>query len=304
VQWVSDSATFRNLYTPELMHQIKNTCFVVLQHLLPQHALSRIMHSLTRNETVWWKNLIIRQVVKRFKVNLAEAENPDIESYASFNKFFTRALGPGARPLAQDVDIITSPADGAISQIGVVQGAAILQAKGKIFTTEKLLGGSPGPSDLFNHGHFVTIYLSPRDYHRLHMPCDGVLKKMIHIPGQLFSVNSVTTESVDNLFARNERVVAIFETPLGAMALVLVGAIFVSSIETVWHGVVTPPRSQSIRTWDYNDNPITLKRGQEMGRFNMGSTIIVLFEKKQVQWLTSLSAGSTILMGEKLGSEI
>ena len=281
--------------------RIKDAFFVFIQYLLPQHFLSKIMHVLTRCQTGWWKNLQIKGVIQHYGVNLADAVETNPKAYPSFNHFFTRALKTAARPIPEDANSIISPADGAISQIGALDDSAILQAKGKSFSALDLLGGDVERATPFIGGSFATIYLSPKDYHRLHMPYAGQLKEMVHVPGRLFSVNPTTTENVPNLFARNERVAAIFETEIGHMALVLVGAIFVSSIETVWHGVVTPPSSNAIRSWDYADNPIHLERGEEMGRFNMGSTIIVLFCKNSVCWLDKLNADSPLLMGEALG---
>ncbi len=283
--------------------RIKDAFFVFAQYLLPQHFLSKIMHILTRCETRWWKNLQIKGVIQHYGVNLADAVETNPKSYPSFNHFFTRALKAAARPIPDDANTIISAADGAISQIGTLKQSAILQAKGKSFSVMDLLGGDIKRATAFIGGSFATIYLSPKDYHRLHMPYAGQLKEMIHVPGRLFSVNPTTTENVPNLFARNERVVAIFETEIGSMALVLIGAIFVASIETVWHGVVTPPSSNTIRTWDYTDNPIHLERGAEMGRFNMGSTIIALFCKNSICWSEELNADSPILMGQSLGQK-
>lgn len=270
------------------------------QYVLPQHFLSRMMHWLTRCEIQWWKNFAIRNVISIYGVNLNEAKQEDFSAYPSFNHFFIRELKPSARPIEQSDHVVISPADGAISQIGEINGTRILQAKGRQFNLDQLLGASPYGT-AFQGGSFATIYLSPRDYHRLHMPCRGTLIEMRYIPGRLFSVNQATTAFVPNLFARNERVVAIFETSLGKLALVLVGAIFVSSIETAWHGEVTPPKDGSLQTWDYMDNPMLLEQGQEMGRFNMGSTIIVLFEAGRVKWSRELNSGSPVKMGQRIG---
>jgi phosphatidylserine decarboxylase len=284
-----------------MINSIKNACFSLPQYLLPQHALSRIMHWLTRSEVRWWKNLAIRSVVSLYRVDLDEARQSDYSAYSSFNHFFTRELKESVRPVNQDDDVVVSPADGAVSQIGPIDGNDILQAKGRRFGLLELLGGEPELADCFAGGYFATIYLSPRDYHRLHMPCRGTLTEMRHIPGRLFSVNNATAAVVPNLFAKNERVVALFETPLGRMALVLIGAIFVSSIETVWHGVVTPPRSRMMRNWSYRNNPVMLQQGQEMGRFNMGSTVIALFEPDRITWSPHLQAGSAVKMGQPIG---
>lgn len=230
-----------------------------------------------------------------------EAANADINAYTCFNEFFTRELKAGIRPLAEPADSIISPADGMISQIGDISGGEIIQAKGKSYTVKNLLGGESEMAALFDQGKFATIYLSPKDYHRLHMPYSGTLRRMLHIPGRLFSVNGATANTVPNLFARNERVVCLFDTDIGPMALILVGAIFVASIETVWHGVVTPPTQKSIQSWDYNEQAAKLERGKEMGRFNMGSTIIVLFGQQAMQWHEALAAEKDIKLGQLLG---
>lgn len=271
------------------------------QYVLPHHALSRMMGKLTHSENTVWKNLFIKQIIRHYAVNMDEAQEPDINAYKSFNDFFTRPLKPGIRPLTAERNAIACPADGAVSQAGNITGGEIFQAKGKSFTATDLLGGSAERAALFNDGVFTTIYLSPKDYHRLHMPLTGTLREMVHIPGRLFSVNTATTNSVPGLFARNERVAALFDTEVGPMALVLVGAIFVSSIETVWHGVVTPPSVTSVQSWQYQDNAPTLKIGEEMGRFNMGSTIIVLFGNNKVQWESGFKADMTVKLGEMIG---
>ena len=248
-----------------------------------------------------WKNFLTRQIIQRYGVNMNEAITPDLNSFKSFNEFFTRKLKPELRPLTAERGAIASPADGAVSQAGKITHGDIFQAKGKSFTVTDLLGGDAERAEKFNDGEFTTIYLSPKDYHRLHMPLTGTLREIVHIPGRLFSVNTATTEAVPRLFARNERVVAIFDTEIGQMALVLVGAIFVSSIETVWHGVVTPPSIKTVRTWKYETDAPTLKIGEEMGRFNMGSTIIVLFEKDKMNWNADFTAGKLVNLGEKIG---
>jgi len=283
---------------------IKDTLTTLPQYLLPHHALSGLMSKLTHCENKTWKNLFIREIIKHYGVNMDEALQPDINAYLSFNHFFTRELKPGVRPLADEQGAIASPADGVVSQAGNITDGNIFQAKGKSFTAIDLLGGSAERAAPFNNGVFSTIYLSPKDYHRLHMPLTGTLREMVHVPGRLFSVNTATTRSVPGLFARNERVVAIFDTEAGPMALVLVGAIFVSSVETVWHGVVTPPTATEVKTWNYQDNAPTLQKGEEMGRFNMGSTIIVLFGKDAAQWAEGFSAERPVKLGEKVGQVI
>jgi phosphatidylserine decarboxylase len=275
--------------------------FVLSQYPLPHHTLSRLMGQLTHCRNPIFKNFFIRSITKAYNVNLDEAQEPDINAYGCFNEFFTRPLKPEARPLTDAPGAIACPADGFVSQVGDIREGQLLQAKGMDYSVETLLGGDAERAAAFMGGEFATIYLSPRDYHRLHMPLAGTLREMIHVPGRLFSVNDATARSVPNLFARNERVVAIFDTEAGPMALILVGAIFVASIETVWHGVVTPPSSRQVQTWHYNDQPVKLARGEEIGRFNMGSTIIVLFGKDAVNWSDVLKPGAVSRMGEAIG---
>lgn len=271
------------------------------QYVLPHHALSSMMSKLTHCENKAWKNLFIKQIIRHYGVNMDEAREPDINAYKSFNHFFTRELKPGVRPLSTETNAIVCPADGAVSQAGDITDGEIFQAKGKSFTAADLLGGDAARAEPFNDGVFTTIYLSPKDYHRLHMPLTGTLREMVHIPGRLFSVNAATVNSVPGLFARNERVAAIFDTDSGPMALILVGAIFVSSVETVWHGVVTPPSVTEVQSWQYGDDAPTLKIGEEMGRFNMGSTIIVLFGKDKAEWDAEFKAGKAVKLGELIG---
>jgi phosphatidylserine decarboxylase len=263
-----------------------------------------MMSKLTHCKNKAWKNLFIKQIIRHYGVNMDEALEPDINTYKSFNDFFTRELRIGVRPLTTERNAIACPADGAVSQAGNITDGEIFQAKGKSYTVIDMLGGSLERAEPFNNGVFTTIYLSPKDYHRLHMPLTGTLREMVHIPGRLFSVNTATTNSVPGLFARNERVAALFDTDAGPMALVLVGAIFVSSIETVWHGVVTPPTINSVRSWQYQENAPTLKIGEEMGRFNMGSTIIVLFGKDMAQWDNEFTADKVVKLGERIGKTL
>ena len=283
---------------------IKEALTTLPQYILPHHALSKMMSKLTHCENKAWKNLFIKQIIRHYGVNMNEALEQDINAFKSFNHFFTRELNPDVRPLATERNAIVSPADGVVSQAGNITEGKIFQAKGKSYTATDLLGGSLERAEPFNNGLFTTIYLSPKDYHRLHMPLTGRLREMVHIPGRLFSVNTATTNSVPGLFARNDRVAAIFDTDAGPMALVLVGAIFVSSIETVWHGVVTPPSISTVQSWQYQDNTPTLKIGEEMGRFNMGSTIIVLFGKDKAQWDSTLTAEKTVKLGERIGNTL
>lgn len=275
-----------------------------LQYILPHHTLSKMMSKLTHCENKIWKNLFIKQIIKHYGVDMNEALEQDINSFKSFNDFFTRELNPAVRPLTTTPNAIACPADGSVSQAGKINDGEIFQAKGKSFTATDLLGGDPARAEPFNNGIYTTIYLSPKDYHRLHMPLTGTLREMVHIPGRLFSVNTATTQSVPGLFARNERVAALFDTDAGPMALVLVGAIFVSSIETVWHGVVTPPSITSVRSWKYQENAPVLKIGQEMGRFNMGSTIIVLFGNNKAKWDSNFATEKVVRLGEHIGDTL
>ncbi len=275
-----------------------------LQYILPHHALSKMMSKLTHCENKIWKNLFIKQIIKHYGVNMNEALEQDINTFKSFNHFFIRELNSNVRPLTTTPNAIACPADGTVSQAGKINDGEIFQAKGKNFTVTELLGGDSKRAEPFNNGVFTTIYLSPKDYHRLHMPLTGTLREMVHIPGRLFSVNTATTNSVPGLFARNERVAAIFDTDAGPMALVLVGAIFVSSIETVWHGVVTPPSITSVRSWQYQENAPVLKMGEEMGRFNMGSTIIVLLAKNKAEWDSNFTAEKVVKLGEHIGNTL
>ena len=248
---------------------------IALQHLLPKQALTSLMGWLAGARGGAATTAAIRAFVQRYGVNMAEAAQPDVAAFPTFNEFFTRALKPGARPLAQ-ADLIC-PVDGAISQFGAIDGDRIFQAKGHHYTTQALVGGDGALAAHFHDGLFATLYLSPRDYHRIHMPCAGRLLRMIHVPGDLFSVNPATARGVPGLFARNERVVCVFDSDAGPWVLVLVGATIVGSMATVWHGVVNPPRPGTVREWTYHDQDIRLAQGQEMGRFLLGSTVVMLF---------------------------
>ncbi|MCL4316460.1 MAG: archaetidylserine decarboxylase [Gammaproteobacteria bacterium] len=271
------------------------------QYLVPQHALSRLMYALTRCRLRVWKDWQIRWFIRRYGVDMSVAAQPDPRAYENFNSFFTRALKPDARPVVSGAHDIACPVDGTVSQIGAIQDGGIFQAKGHTFGLKDLLGGSAMRAAPFQNGQFATLYLSPRDYHRIHMPLSGRLREMVYVPGKLFSVNVRTTSVVPNLFARNERVIALFDTEAGPMALVLVGALFVAGIETVWSGAVTPPFGETIRQWNYQNDNIRLERGAEMGRFNMGSTVIVLFGPGRSAWRPGLRADMTVQMGELMG---
>lgn len=275
----------------------KDKVFVVMQYLLPQHWLSRLVGFLAENKTPWLKNFLIEQFIRRFGVNMNEAAESDYKRYRHFNNFFTRALAEGVRPICDDD--VCCPADGQVSQAGVIEHGRIFQAKGHSFTTQELLGGDEQLAALFDGGLFATVYLSPRDYHRVHMPVAGRLLRSIYIPGDLFSVNTTTAENVPNLFARNERLVAIFDTEYGEMAVVLVGAMIVAGIETVWGGQEAP-RLRKIETQDFVNAPapVHLNKGEEMGRFKLGSTAIVLFRKSSnLEW--EVKAGDAVKMGQE-----
>ncbi len=277
-----------------------NTLFL---RIAPQHRLSRWVRCLTRIRRPWLKDRLIRAFMRRFRVDLSIAAQPDPAAYPDFNSFFTRALRPGARPVVSGPGEIAIPVDGAVSQCGPIDGDRLIQAKGIDYRVAPLLGGSAALAAAFTGGSFATLYLSPRDYHRIHMPVDGTLQAMHYIPGQLFSVNDYSTRHVRGLFTRNERLVTVFDTAAGPMALVLVGAIFVSGIETVWAGEVSAERPFGDCTPDAEGCPpaVTLARGDELGRFNMGSTVIVLFGPGRVQWAGGIAPGATIRMGSLMG---
>lgn len=280
--------------------KLRARLFIALQHLIPQHFLSRMMWRLTRCKYKWLLKLTLPLFIRIFKVNMDEAKNSDWRSYTSFNNFFTRELKDDAREISSDNKTIISPVDGAISQLGKINSDLIFQAKGHAYSLTQLLGDREDLGETFRDGEFNTIYLSPKDYHRIHMPVDGTLKEMIHVPGELYSVNPTTVENVPALFARNERVVCLFDTPAGPMAMILVGAIFVGSIETVWHGEVTPPRQKEIRNWKYDEETISYAKGQEMGRFNMGSTVILLYANDKMDWEKELKAERSVRLGESI----
>ena len=243
---------------------------------------------------------IIRRFVEKYRVDMSEAANPDIASYATFNEFFTRPLREGARPIS-DAPLVC-PVDAAISQFGPIEHDQIFQAKGHSYSTRALVGGDQALAHRFDHGHFATLYLAPKDYHRIHMPCEGRLTRMIYIPGDLFSVNPLTARHVPSLFARNERVVCVFETAFGPFINVLVGATIVGSVETVWHGVVNPPRTRQVREWTYKNQDTVLAKGAEMGRFRLGSTVVMLFPKNVVTFTTDWAPTRPVRLGEPMGT--
>lgn len=271
-----------------------------LLYPLPQHLISRVIYFLTRRRTRL-KNPAIRWFIRRFKIDMSEAIEQDIERYPTFNAFFTRAIKPELRPIAREHEAVASPVDGIISQLGSIDGGRIIQAKGHDYSALELLGGRDEWARTFENGRFITLYLAPSNYHRIHMPHDGRLRHMLHVPGRLFSVAPHTVRAVPRLFARNERVIAYFDGTMGSFALALVGALNVAAIETAWHGLVTPPQSKSIRQYDYADKKIALAKGEEMGRFNMGSTVILL-TPPQLTWEPSLLPGQAIKMGQKLAT--
>lgn len=278
---------------------------VLLLYLLPHHLLSRIVQWSAHCRRLPLRKPITRWFIHHYKVDMSEALESDPEAYPDFNSFFTRALRPEVRPIVQESGQISCPADSTISQLGDIQGTQIFQAKGHVYSLLELLGGSEERAQPYIGGRFSTMYLSPGDYHRVHMPLSGRLIEMTYIPGRLFSVAPDYTESVPRLFARNERVVCVFQTEAGPMAVILVGAIFVGSIETVWAGEVTPPRGKGIKVTNYSalDKVIQLERGEEMGRFNMGgSTIIVLFGPECVKWQSALASEMRIQFGQLIGS--
>ncbi len=271
--------------------------------LLPHHVLSGMVRSATRWRIRWWKNLLMRLFIRHFRVDMSEAVHAEADAYPDFNSFFTRALRDGVRTQPDVPSAIACPVDGAISELGSIRGERLLQAKGRHYSLVDLLGGNREQADAFRDGLFCTLYLSPRDYHRIHMPTDGSLRETTYIPGRLFSVAPHTTRAISGLFTRNERLVTAFDSDAGPVAVVLVGAIFVACMETVWGGVVQ--RSQGgIETRHYgpdSDTAVSLRRGEELGRFNMGSTVILLFPPGRAEWLPQLQAGQAVRLGQTLG---
>ena len=280
-----------------------NRFAVLPQYLIPKQALTAFAGYVAGRKRGWVTTEIIRRFVAKYQVNMDEALNSDIASYLTFNDFFTRALKPGARPLA-DAELVC-PVDGAISQFGAIEHDQIFQAKGHRYSTTALVGGDAALAAQYQNGSFATLYLSPKDYHRIHMPCDGRLSRMIHGPGELFSVNPITARGVPGLFARNERVVCAFESSRGPFVLILVGATIVGSMATVWHGVVNSQRRTAVREWHYPEASkpdVALKRGEEMGRFLLGSTVVMLFPKGPLRFNPDWAAGRSIRLGEVMAS--
>ncbi len=271
----------------------------MLQHLLPKQALTTLAGRVAAAKGGAMTTALIKWFVDQYGVNMREAAEPDAAKYETFNDFFTRALKPGARPISNG-DLVC-PVDGAISQCGEIEADQILQAKGHQYSVSALLGGDGELAADYVDGSFATIYLSPKDYHRIHMPCDGRLLRMIHVPGDLFSVNPATARSIPGLFARNERVICVFETETGPFVLILVGATIVGSMATVWHGVVNTERPGTVRQWRYEDQDIRLAKGDEMGRFQLGSTVIMLFRPNYIMFDRKWKADLKVRMGEPMG---
>jgi phosphatidylserine decarboxylase len=281
---------------------MRDRAFILLQRLLPQHALSRVVHGLARVRWRAFKNVLIRAFMRSFRPDMRDARQPDPLAYESFNAFFTRELAADARPQPQDPQSVSSPVDGTISQIGYLEGESILQAKGRSFSLSALLAADAAQTAQFTGGAFATLYLAPYNYHRIHMPRPGQLRTTRHVPGRLFSVNAATAAAVEGLFARNERVVCIWDEAQQPFSMVLVGALFVGSISTVWHGEITPPTRRAARDLAAVAGAgAQLPRGALMGWFNMGSTVVLLFPKDRVRWQPQLAAGMSVRVGQVLG---
>lgn len=286
---------------PKSVHSVSDWLKAAVLYALPHHLISRIVFAITRWRTPL-KNPVKRWFVRRYGVDMHEAVEEDPTAYANFNDFFVRAIKPELRPLSSDPATAICPVDGTVSQVGPIREGRIVQAKGRDYSVYELLGGSKQRAAPFMNGQFTTLYLSPRDYHRIHMPLGGRLKEMIHVPGRLFSVAPFTVRTVPKLFARNERVACLFDTDWGPMAMVLVGAINVAAIETVWSGLVTPPAGKQVQTWHYGGEAtaVSLGRGEEMGRFNLGSTVILLFGEQAITWDASIRHEAPVRFGQAL----
>ncbi len=280
------------------------------QYLLPHFLITDLMYFLTHSKLKVWKNMLIPWFARHYRVDMSLAVNEDLRSYENFNQFFVRPLKPEKRPICSEADSIVSPVDGTVSQAGTINTEAVFQAKGHEYSLTELLGNQQNWVDKFLNGSFATIYLSPKDYHRIHMPFDGVLRQMTYVPGRLFSVSPSTTREIPRLFARNERVVCFFDTTLGPMAVILVGAMIVGSMETVWHGIITPPHGKRLNHWYYTEDTtassttktIELAKGEELGRFNMGSTVILLFPENSIQWTADTEADNSVQLGLKIAT--
>ncbi|WP_018982552.1 archaetidylserine decarboxylase [Salinimonas chungwhensis] len=274
---------------------------VNLQYLLPKHLISRLIGKLAAARAGKVTTWLIKLFIKHYRVDMHEALYSKPEHYKTFNEFFTRPLQPDARPIEGDEKTLVHPVDGAVSQFGDILDDSIFQAKGHNYSLTSLLGGKPEVAQLFKGGKFATVYLAPRDYHRIHMPVDGTLTDMIYVPGELFSVNPLTASNIPGLFARNERVVALFDTPVGKMAMVLVGATIVASIETIWAGTISPPAGKNVQHWQYDtdtESSVHIKKGEELGRFKLGSTIVACFEPNAIEF-ADLTAGQVTRLGER-----
>jgi len=280
---------------------LRDRLFVLAQHGMPKQALTRFAEFVANSRAPWTRG-IIPWFIRKYGVDMSEAARPDPADYACFNDFFTRALREGARPLA-DAPFV-SPVDGTVIDCVQLDGDTLLQVKGHPYSARALVGGDAALVDLFDGGEAISIYLSPKDYHRLHMPCAGRLRRMVHVPGSLYSVNPATVAGVPGLFARNERVVCLFDSDFGPFVLTLVGAMVVGSMQTVWHGLINPPRSGTLREWRYDDQDIRLARGEEMGRFLLGSTVVMLFPKGVLRARADWLPGRSVRMGEAMAEAL
>lgn len=282
--------------------QAGDRAFALLQYLLPKHLLSRFIYHFMRIRVRWVKNLVIKSFMRGYAINMREAAEPDALAYPSFNAFFTRALASGARTVDNSEDGLASPVDGTVSQCGPLEGDAVIQAKGQYYSVLELLGGDSAAAARYRGGQFACIYLAPYNYHRMHMPVAGRVLKTLYVPGELFSVNAATARAVPRLFSRNERVVCEFETVAGHHAFVMVGALFVGSIETTWNGEINPPpRPKAIRSLP-SGTGLEVAKGEEIGRFNMGSTVVMLFEPGRISFDPALAPGATLRMGQRIGT--
>jgi phosphatidylserine decarboxylase len=285
------------------MSEFGDQAFATLQYLLPKHVLSRIVYSVLRSENVWLRNRVLSVFLRAYKVNMAEAVESNPYAYRSFNAFFTRALKNDARPIAAETDAFVSPVDGTVSQCGAINGDSIFQAKGQTYSLTELLGGNAQRAQKYLGGSFATIYLAPYNYHRIHMPFAGVVRETIYVPGDLFSVNAATARTVARLFARNERVVCEFECATGHFSMSFIGALFAGSMETTWCGEVNPPpRRKKQSTIIVQGNGTTLVKGAEAGRFNMGSTVVIVTPPRFVTWSADLQPGAVVRMGQRIGT--
>ena len=296
-----------NKATNSLVDKVK----VWPQYLLPHYLLTDLMFLLTRSKLRVWKNSFTRWFVHQYQVDMSLAVEEDPTAYQTFNDFFTRPLKPEVRPVCTEANCVACPVDGTVSQAGTINIESIFQAKGHDFSLTQLLAAQSEWVDKFRNGSYATIYLSPKDYHRIHMPIDGELKQMTYVPGKLFSVSPATTREIPGLFARNERVLCFFDTEFGPLAVILVGAMIVGGIETVWHGSITPPHQKHLGHWYYRapigeekSQHVALNKGDELGRFNMGSTVILLFAKNRIDWEAAIAANSPTVMGQKIARRI